>query len=87
MAQQVNAGYVDPTSAEGVEEFLISLWQRVLEVPSIDRDANFFELGGDSLIALEVVVTIEETLGTSIMLTKLYERPTVAELADLLVSR
>jgi phthiocerol/phenolphthiocerol synthesis type-I polyketide synthase E len=49
-----------PAAANGksqMETTLQRIWGQCLGVGSIDRNANFFELGGDSLIAISVAMT------------------------------
>jgi thioesterase domain-containing protein/acyl carrier protein len=48
---------------------------------SISADADFFELGGDSLLAVGLLLRIEEVLGRSLPLDVLSDRPTVRALA------
>ena len=52
----------------------------------IDRNANFFELGGDSLIAISVAMTAGQR-GLDLTPQDLYENQTVASLAKVLIAR
>ncbi len=52
----------------------------------IDRNANFFELGGDSLIAISVAMTAAHE-GLDLTPQDLYENQTVAALAKVLIAR
>ncbi|MFI5527189.1 phosphopantetheine-binding protein [Kitasatospora sp. NPDC051853] len=76
---------VDSTSRESVEEFLLAVWTRALNVGEITVEDNFFELGGDSLVALEILVAIDEAIESEVGITELYEQPTVRELAGYIV--
>jgi acetoacetyl-CoA synthetase len=64
---------------------LIAIWSRTLpsEEP-ITADSNFFELGGDSLLAVNLFLEIERTTGHHLPITAIYDAPTVAELAALM---
>ena len=42
---------------------LETLWQRLLGVSQVGAQDNFFEQGGDSLLALEMATTFEESTG------------------------
>lgn len=68
--------------SDDVAAFLTDLWKDLLEQSDVHGGSNFFELGGDSLVALEVVVAVEERFDTEMAVTDLYEYPTVGELAE-----
>ncbi|MDP7702945.1 type I polyketide synthase [Mycobacterium sp. TY815] len=55
------------------------VWQQCLGVPSVDPKANFFDLGGDSLMAISIAMTASNE-GLSITPQDLYEHPTLASL-------
>lgn len=69
-----------------MEDTLRRIWAQCLGVGSIDRNANFFELGGDSLIAISVAMTAANE-GLDLTPQDLYENQTVAALAKTLVAR
>ncbi|MEU2257058.1 condensation domain-containing protein [Nocardia xishanensis] len=52
----------------------------------IDEDADYFALGGNSLIAVQLVDRIEETYGFRPKLLDIYERPRLADFAELLAT-
>jgi amino acid adenylation domain-containing protein len=57
------------------------LFQRVLRRNGVGVDESFFELGGDSLQALELMVQIEKATGRRLPLESLFQTPTVQRLA------
>jgi aspartate racemase len=63
---------------------LTEIWERVLGVRSIGIRDNFFELGGHSLIAVRLFAEIEQTWGQNLPLATLFQKQTIAELADVL---
>jgi len=63
---------------------LLDVWQRVLRVPEVGRNDNFFDLGGDSLLALNLFLEIEQQIGVTLPITAIYDAPTVAEMACLI---
>ncbi|PFN48379.1 non-ribosomal peptide synthetase [Bacillus thuringiensis] len=63
------------------EEILCDLFAEVLGVSRISIDDNFFEMGGHSLLASRLMARIRETLSMELGIGKLFESPTVAELA------
>jgi len=65
-------------------DVLSPIWQRVLQVPSISVEDNFFDLGGDSSLALELFNEIARACGRELPPVTIYHAPTIAALADLL---
>lgn len=63
------------------ERELIQIWQRLLHATNIGVADDFFEIGGDSLIAVALFVEIEERYGQSLPLTSLIDAPTIEKLA------
>jgi amino acid adenylation domain-containing protein len=72
-------GFVEPRNT--LEAQLASLWQGVLEVDPIGITDDFFELGGDSLLAASLFVEIEKAFGKNLPLAMLLQRPTIEKLA------
>lgn len=73
---------VSLTSPRTPAELGIQLvFERVLQREGISVDASFFELGGDSLQALELVVELERQWGRTLPLELLYQAPTIEGLA------
>ena len=64
-----------------LERRLVAIWEAVLGVQPIGVDDGFFEVGGNSLLALELMVRIERELGKTLPLSTLLSAPSVAELA------
>lgn len=67
-----------------IEKLFIDIWKNVLKVSTPNIDSNFFDLGGDSLSAVEIILQMEACIGQRIPLTSLVQAPTIAELVDLL---
>jgi acyl carrier protein len=63
------------------EDVLSSLFVEVLGVEHVDRDDDFFDLGGDSLVATRLVGRIRSRFHLDISVETLFEAPSVAELA------
>jgi acyl-coenzyme A synthetase/AMP-(fatty) acid ligase len=64
------------------EKEIIKVWKSVLNIEHIDRDSNFFEIGGDSLTAISVMVKMEK-LGISPQIVKgMLQGLSVKELAE-----
>ncbi len=79
---ELDAAYTAPR--RGLERELADIWQLALRVDRVGLDDDFFELGGDSLLALEVVQEVEDLVDRRLPLATLFEAPTIAELSSLL---
>jgi phthiocerol/phenolphthiocerol synthesis type-I polyketide synthase E len=63
------------------EQSLARIWQQILRVDSVGLDQNYFDLGGDSSLAVQMFAEIEKTFGVKLPLATLYDAPTIEELA------
>jgi enterobactin synthetase component F len=63
------------------EKKLATLWQQILGVERIGLHDNFFQLGGDSLTAAEMVARFPEHFGMELPLASLFEASTIGGLA------
>lgn len=68
-----------------VEEELARTWQEILQLDQVGRHDHFFELGGHSLMVARLLARIRERHGVSLPLSRVYQTPTVAALAALIV--
>jgi acyl carrier protein len=72
----------DNRPSGALERAIAEEWGRVLKVEDVDVAANFFEQGGDSLKAMELVSVLQEKFRTEVpMLALFFEEPTIAALA------
>jgi thioesterase domain-containing protein/acyl carrier protein len=63
---------------------LTAIWEEVLKVRPVGIRDDFFELGGDSILALELVSQVESACGQRLPIASLLEAPTVARQAEIL---
>jgi non-ribosomal peptide synthetase component F len=75
--------YVAPRTP--VEARLAAIWSDCLQVDQVGVDDEFFDLGGHSLLATQVMSRVQQEFQLEIPLRRLFEAPTVAELAVVLV--
>jgi oxalate---CoA ligase len=64
-----------------LEELFATMWTRILGIKQIGLHDNFFEIGGDSLAAMELIAGIEQVTGRSLTISALFEAPTIKQLA------
>jgi phthiocerol/phenolphthiocerol synthesis type-I polyketide synthase E len=81
-----DAAAVAKTGKSTMEETLQRIWSQCLGLPDVQRNENFFELGGDSLVAISVAMTASNE-GLDLTPQDLYENQTVAALAKALTAR
>ncbi|MFD3703755.1 non-ribosomal peptide synthase/polyketide synthase [Nocardia sp. NPDC058658] len=72
--------------AVGTESVVAQVFGEVLGVEQVSADDDFFALGGNSLVATQVVSRLGTALGRTVSLKTLFEAPTVTALAALLGS-
>ncbi|WOJ90923.1 alpha/beta fold hydrolase [Methylocapsa polymorpha] len=65
-----------------IYNIIIENLQRLLQRSQISPDDNFFDLGGDSLIAARLFLEIEQETGRRLPVTTINDAPTAAKLAD-----
>ncbi len=68
-----------PRSAR--EERLVAIWEQILGIDGIGVFDDFFDLGGHSLLGTQLVSRLRTEMQVEVPLARLFEAPTVAELA------
>ena len=77
--------YVAPRNQ--TEETVADIWQRVLGIERIGISDNFFDLGGDSLVALQLMSRVRECLNVEPPLARFFESPTISGLSLVVVQQ
>jgi amino acid adenylation domain-containing protein/non-ribosomal peptide synthase protein (TIGR01720 family) len=83
-ARAEGGDYVAPRTP--VEEKLGRIWSEVLDVERVGIHDDFFELGGHSLLATRIVSRVTQAFEVELSLRELFEKPTVAALAETIES-
>ncbi|RKI05722.1 amino acid adenylation domain-containing protein, partial [Corallococcus praedator] len=71
--------YIEPRTE--MEQRLAGIWTQVLRVERVSVDDNFFDLGGDSIISIQVVARARQA-GVRISVRDLFQHPTLGALAN-----
>jgi acyl-coenzyme A synthetase/AMP-(fatty) acid ligase/acyl carrier protein len=69
-----------------IEKALALIWTELLRVDNIGIDDEFFNLGGHSVLAIQVVSRIRDVFGVKISIQALFDNPTIADLANVLTT-
>jgi len=73
-----------PAAGDNTTRQVARIWEELLGVPSIGFDENYFDLGGDSSLAVQLFAQIEKVFRVKLPLATLFEAPTIEELARIL---
>jgi amino acid adenylation domain-containing protein len=81
LVQQVSAP-VQPQpqpiiNKQNTEQSLIEIWQKALQIAEVDTSENFFNLGGNSLVAVTLMSEIRSSLNVELPLISLFRSPTI----------
>jgi amino acid adenylation domain-containing protein len=77
--------YVAPRNQ--TEERMARLWRETLKLERVSVRANFFDLGGQSLLAVALFTRIEKEFGRRLPLATLFTSPTIEDLAESLTAK
>jgi len=80
--QEQSQSYAAPQSE--LELLLAGVWSKLLKLDRVGIHDNFFEIGGNSLMTLQVAVQVRTLLGKDLPVVKLFQHPTIAQLANYL---
>lgn len=64
------------------ENALLQIWKELLNVESISHKDSFFDLGGHSILALELITSIKSKLGLTLHIKDIFLYPTIHELSS-----
>ena len=69
------------SAATPIEEKLLTMMQDILKNDAVRAEDNFFLAGGHSLLAMQLVMRVQDAFGVDLTLRQLFEAPTVQRLA------
>jgi len=70
-----------------VERLVALVWKDLLRIDRIGVWDGFFDLGGDSILATKLVTRLNEAFAAGFSLRSVFEKPTVADMAAVIVAR
>ena len=73
------SSYVPPQTE--LERTIAGVWQRMFGVPQVGSEDNFFDLGGTSLLLVQMHQQLQEALNTEFPVVTLFKHRTVRSLA------
>jgi pyochelin synthetase len=68
----------------GTEEVIASVWRKLLGVNQLGPEANFFDLGGDSILLVEAHAELQQALNRKFSVTDLFQFPSIRALSSYL---
>jgi acyl carrier protein len=77
--------YASPRTS--LEKSISTIWQDLLHVERVGLHDNFFDLGGHSLLVVQAHARLQETLGITLPVVRLFQFPTISTLANALSDR
>ncbi|MEG5139576.1 MULTISPECIES: non-ribosomal peptide synthetase [unclassified Microcoleus] len=80
--QELSQGYAAPQSE--LEKVLAGIWSKLLKFDRVGIHDNFFEIGGNSLMTLQIALQVRALLQKDLPVVKLFQHPTIAQLANYL---
>lgn len=84
VAEVLEGDYVEPRTE--LERTLVQLWEDAIGARGIGIEHDFFEVGGDSLVAVQLMSRVRTTIGVKLPMRSLFESPTVGGMADAIES-
>lgn len=71
------------SSQNDTKNVIIKIWEKYLGITGIGIEDNFFDLGGDSLLAIQILDEINSALATNLDIHVLLESPTISKICKL----
>jgi phthiocerol/phenolphthiocerol synthesis type-I polyketide synthase E len=69
--------------AESTALQVTRIWEKLLGVHPIEPDQNYFDLGGDSILAVQMFAQIDQMFQVKLPVATLFEAPTIGDLAQI----
>lgn len=76
----IDRNFVAPSTQ--TETVLADIWRLILGLERVSINNNFFDLGGHSLLIMQVIYRVYQAFGVELSIRSLFEAPTLAEFAE-----
>jgi acyl carrier protein len=63
---------------------VVAIWRELLKLDRVGIHDNFFDLGGQSLLAIQVISRIRNSFKAEVTLQRFFDAPTIATLSEAL---
>lgn len=83
-AMSQNAASDGLPAREGTEQIILEIWKKLLAVDHLTPTDNFFDLGGDSILIVEVHAELQQVLNRKFSVTDLFQYPSIRALSNYL---
>jgi amino acid adenylation domain-containing protein len=85
-SNKIASGTIHAGPGDELEMKLAEIWEKVLGISNIGINDNFFDIGGHSLLAVQMFAELERTMDVRLPLVTLFEHQNISELAAVLKS-
>lgn len=83
----MNIAFELPTTRASIEFEILRIWARAFNLDQVDVDADFFDLGGDSLLAEDIATSVAHKFGVDLRPSELLVASTPQKMAELIEAR
>ena len=66
------------------EKELVKIWKKIFKLDELGTNFNFFELGGDSLLAIQLLSDIKDSFSVDLNISSIYSNPTINTLSKII---
>jgi amino acid adenylation domain-containing protein len=85
IAPEVINEFIAPRSP--IEQMVADVWTNVLQLQKVGIHDNFLDIGGNSLLGMQIISRLRDTFQVNLSPQILFEAPTVADLADQVIQQ
>jgi acyl carrier protein len=84
---KVNIAFELPANRASIKAAILEIWAGAFNLDQVDADADFFDLGGDSLIAEDIATSVANKFGLELRPSELLVASTPLKMAELIQAR